>query len=60
MDIFTEIADRVNPDLYDAHPDKAKILCERYEKDLVATGHVTRADILATVEKIEKELTPKD
>lgn len=60
MDIFSEIADRVNPDLYDARPDKARTLCEQYEKDLVATGHVTRADILATVEKIEKELTPAE
>lgn len=60
MDIFTALADLVHPDLYDAHPDKARTLCEQYEKDLVATGHVTRADILATVEKIEKELTPAD
>jgi len=60
MDIFSEIADRVNPDLYDARPDKARALCLSYEKDLVATGHVTRADISEAVEKIEKELTPAD
>lgn len=60
MDIFSEIADRVDPDLYDARPDKARALCLSYEKDLVATGLVTRADILTAVEKIEKELTPLD
>lgn len=60
MDIFSEIADRVNPDLYDARPDKARELCLSYEKDLVATGHVTRDDILLAVEKVEKQLTPAD